>query len=68
VNPRFIATLKCGHDAPTQGKPTPGNWMSCITPGCWRQERIESVRPFLTATPRVVPSGVQMTLWDQEAA
>lgn len=68
--PRWTATLRCGHEAPTQGEPRPGNWMSCITAGCWRQERIESVRPFLAAAPvpRIVPAGVQGTLWDEEAA
>ena len=67
MNPRWVAHLACGHDSPAQGKPTPGNWMSCVTPGCWRQERIESVRPFLAAAP--VARMVQGTLWDdQEAA
>jgi hypothetical protein len=34
--------------------------MSCVTPGCWRQERIMSVSPVLAA----VPVLVQGTLWE----
>lgn len=63
MNPRWTATLACGHEAPTQGKPAVGNWMSCITRGCWRQEQIISVRPFLAAAPEP-PRMVQGTLWD----
>ena len=66
MNPCWVARLRCGHDAPAQGKPTPGNWMSCVTPGCWRQERIEAVRPFLAAAP--ASRMVQGTLWDDEEA
>jgi len=68
--PSWRARLKCGHDVHTQGKPTVGRWLSCLTPGCWRQAEIVAVSPVLAAAPSpgVVPAGVQMELWGAEAA
>lgn len=68
--PSWRARLACGHDVTTQGKPTAGRWLSCLTPGCWRQAEIVAVSPVLAAAPplRVVPAGVQLELWETKAA
>ena len=42
-NAAYVAHLACGHDAPTQDEPAVGGWLSCITRGCRRQERIVAV-------------------------
>lgn len=57
--PSWRAHLRCGHDVLTQGKPTAGNWLSCLTPGCRKQSEIVAVsRPLA-----VVPAGVQCELF-----
>jgi hypothetical protein len=67
--PSWRARLACGHHVDTQGKPTAGRWLSCLTAGCWRQAEIVAVSPILAAAPvRVVPAGVQLELWEAKAA
>lgn len=58
--PSWTAHLNCGHAVGTQSRPAEGNWISCLAAGCWRQERVVSVSPALTAAPREF----QGALWE----
>ena len=41
----WTATLRCTHETSTQGRPAPGNWVSCEV--CHSQQPILSVSPIL---------------------
>lgn len=60
----WTALLRCGHDAPLQGKPEPGGWITCTDHHCQHQERVVAVSPVLHGAPGPGETGIQETLWE----
>ena len=65
--PRFLARLRCGHDAPLQGEPRVGGWITCLDLRCQQQRPVVSVSSLLRA-PRAGETGIQETLWEELAS
>jgi hypothetical protein len=60
-NPFWVAHLACGHQNGAQARPAVGGYLSCLTRGCWRNERIVSVSPVLAAVPGPMVQGELFT-------
>ena len=61
----WTALLGCGHDAPLQGQPKVGGWITCLNPLCQSQQKVVSVTSHLR-TPRAGETGIQEPLWTEE--
>jgi hypothetical protein len=60
---RWIAHLKCGHEARLRGEPQPGQWITCIAGKCQGQRRVDRVTP-VREVPAPGEPGIQGTLWE----
>ena len=63
---RWVAHLKCGHDARLQGEPKPGGWITCVDGPCQGQRRIVAVSP-VRDVPAPGERGIQEPLWGDAA-